>query len=280
MPKLEWNHITFPSGFDIGWYDAELSDGRVAFVALMECSPGNDHWVGCVEDPDICECEGFDMICDLCDTREGDYLVATRVTGCYRSPKSAINALQQWVDHPEGPTPASPWYCPWTLTQIQTSIDDCGRHTRPEDKVTFGRDQPLSLRPRADGGPPPPYKLCNHAAMIDEWLAKDTMPSKCSGCDTTPRFVHMPLERGPELGGQHGLPEKPDTDWVIGNAEPHREAAIRIAPEQGVKIATFLHYRTDCAHDEEECDCPWNADTKWRPDKYIVLTADAARVVA
>ena len=205
----------------------------------------------------------------------------TRVTGCYPHAEDAIQALQHWIGHPEEPAPPSTWYCPWVFTQVVVYEDIPDANPMPEHRYTFGYDKPLSLRPRAPGAPPPPPNTCDHSTMIDQWLADNVMPEKCNGCDTTPRVVYIPLERGPELGGEHGLPDDAHVDWILDNCHLNREGAMPIPPERGVRIATHLQYRPDCHHQErdDECYCANDESIRWKPSKFVVPLADSARVV-
>ena len=278
---LVWNYSDLPADVGLEWYDTALDDGRSAYVTLMQCSPGNDHWVGAVEDPDTCDCDGSDTPCQYCLMRDQGDLVMTRVTGCYPSAEDATQALQNWVDHPEQPTLPSPWYCPWTSTQVVVYDERPRSLPMPADHFTFGHDKPLSLRPRAPGAPPPLPNLCDHSNMIDQWLAANTMPEQCDDCDTKPRVVYIPLDRASELGGQHGLPEDAHVDWILENCHINREGAMPIPSERGVRIATHLQYRPDCHHQEraDECYCANDETIRWKPSKFVLLIADSAPVV-
>ena len=94
-----------------------MPDGRRVHATPMACSPGNVHWTGSVEDPDRCTCDQLEVTCAFCLIRTEQSLVFTRVTGCYRSAKSAVSALQQWANNPEAPPPPAPWQCPWTAME-------------------------------------------------------------------------------------------------------------------------------------------------------------------
>ena len=101
---------------DPGRYLGQTPDGLTVMVTTFPCSSGHRHWVGVVENPDLCECDR-NGTCRFCEFRNRNGRLMTRVTGCFRSSKSAINATQHWAANPTSAQPPSAFKCSWTTAQ-------------------------------------------------------------------------------------------------------------------------------------------------------------------
>ena len=131
MTELELTrHQMFPQEGGTGWYAGRLDDGRRVHVSAMLCNPVELHWAGSVEDATACECDGKDA-CKLCLIRQDGGLVFTKVTGCYRSSKSAVRVLKSWAANPEAPQPAAPFNCGWTTMQAIVCDNSPGAPAMP-----------------------------------------------------------------------------------------------------------------------------------------------------
>ena len=274
MPDLSFAEYRATSGGKDRWLAGRLPHGSWICVVPINCNAADTHWVVCMEDPDLCDCELHDQVCAFCMIRASSGTILSRITGCYRSRKSAVRALQQRVNHSQGTMPPAPWHCDWTFMRALVREDD------PEAPPI-----PLTGRPLSDGDPtdfialdaqaavhsPSGHSLCHndHWNARVYWVQNDETPTLCPMCGLIVDFTNYSVAKNHHSQDHYGLPETVTRQWLLENSDKDNLGDVPIPHNRRGGLFTHVRYEPDC-EDGQDSDNLQDESLKWTVTQYLI----------
>ena len=181
-----------------GVYAGRPPGGRRVHVTLMACRPSGQHWGSSVDNPARCDCHRTEGNGTLCGIRHGGDAVSTKVTECYRSPKSALRALQHWAAEPDGTPQPALWLCNWTTMKSLLCQGEPDASALPLGSATY-----------ADGLDNGPFaEICrdSHLQPLMFCMEEGEALFSCPACGQLLRLTLLDNSARQGASELHGLP--------------------------------------------------------------------------
>ena len=254
----------------IMWVSATLPSGKRMHVAPMGCSGADAHWVGTVEDPDRCDCDRCEGICTFCRTRQDGGMVLTKVTACYRSAKSALDAISAWDDQTDKSRmrTRAPWDCPWSATVTAGNDGDSAESLKPLLHRMFRDGTPAGRLTLAEAIGRPPRCDEIHAGIGEVCADADVALFPCRNCGEFPEFGEISVRTRWIDEDHYGMPGETTRQWIIEHSDMEHPGDVQIPSERRGGLFTHVRYVPKCEC-RGRCVCDENEPTTWLLDEYV-----------